>query len=328
MTKPIPRIVTGETLGQVDASQVPRFAGAPTFARLPRIDEVKSADIAVIGMPFDAGASFRSGARFGPSHIREASRLLRPYNQAQDAYPFELAQVVDAGDLNLNTYDILETLATIEAGITEILNFGAKPMTLGGDHTIALPILRALHKKFGPIAVIHFDAHLDTWDTYYGAPYTHGTPFRRAAEEGLLDLESCLHVGIRGPLYSKQDLTDDATFGFQIIRTEDFDDLGTEAIIAKMLRRVAGKPVYVSIDVDVMDPAFAPGTGTPEAGGLSSRELLRLVRALDATNLLGADIVEVSPPYDHAQITALAACHLAYDLITTMAKATAAAKKA
>ena len=311
MTKPIPRIVTGETLGQVDASQVPRFAGAPTFARLPRIDEVKSADIAVIGMPFDAGASFRSGARF-----------------AQDAYPFELAQVVDAGDLNLNTYDILETLATIEAGITEILNFGAKPMTLGGDHTIALPILRALHKKFGPIAVIHFDAHLDTWDTYYGAPYTHGTPFRRAAEEGLLDLESCLHVGIRGPLYSKQDLTDDATFGFQIIRTEDFDDLGTEAIIAKMLRRVAGKPVYVSIDVDVMDPAFAPGTGTPEAGGLSSRELLRLVRALDATNLLGADIVEVSPPYDHAQITALAACHLAYDLITTMAKATAAAKKA
>ena len=321
MTEPTPRIVTGEIVGQVDATVVPRFAGASTFARLPRIDEVSHADIAVIGVPFDAGTSFRPGARFGPSHIRESSKLLRPYNPAQDASPFELAQVVDAGDLGVNPFNIEEALATIEAGYDALTANATLPMTIGGDHTIILAILRSLYKKHGPIAVIHFDAHLDTWDTYFGAPYTHGTPFRRAAEEGLLDLESCMHIGIRGPLYSKQDLTDDASFGFQIVHTDDIDTMGAEAIIEKLVKRVAGKPTYVSIDVDVMDPAFAPGTGTPEAGGLSSRELLRLVRGLDRVKLIGADVVEVSPAYDHAQITGIAAANLVYDLITVMAKA-------
>jgi agmatinase len=274
----------------------------------------------VVGVPFDAGTSYRPGARFGPSHIRESSRLLRPYNPAQDAEPFALAQVVDAGDIAVNPFNIELAVDQVEAGMSELVSTGAKVLTLGGDHTIAYPILKSLHAKHGPITVIHFDAHLDTWDTYFGAPLTHGTPFRRASEEGIIDLGSCLHVGIRGPLYSTDDLSDDQQLGFAILNSTDADTLGIEGMIAAMLERVGDRPTYVSIDIDVLDPAFAPGTGTPEAGGLSSRELLRIVRALDATNLIGADIVEVSPAYDHAQITGIAAAHLAYELITVMAR--------
>jgi agmatinase len=320
LSKPVPRVNSGDIIGQVDASIVPRFAGLATFARLPRIDEVAKADIAVVGIPFDAGTSFRPGARFGPSHIRESSRLLRPYNPAQDASPFALAQVVDAGDIPVNPFSIDEAVAQIETGMDELLAGGTKAVTLGGDHTIAYPILKSLHKIHGPIAVIHFDAHLDTWDTYFGAPITHGTPFRRASEAGYLDLESCLHVGIRGPLYSKTDLSDDKALGFQILSSIDADEKGIPAMIQQMLARVGKAPVYVSIDIDVLDPAFAPGTGTPEMGGLNSRELLALIRALDSVNLVGADIVEVSPQYDHAQVTGLAAANLAYELITLMAR--------
>lgn len=320
MSKPVPRVNSGNNIGQVDASVVPRFAGLATFARLPRIDEVAKADIAVVGIPFDAGTSFRPGARFGPSHIRESSRLLRPYNPAQDASPFALAQVVDAGDIAVNPFSIDEAVSQIEAGMDELLADATKVVTLGGDHTIAYPILKSLHKVHGPIAVIHFDAHLDTWDTYFGAPVTHGTPFRRASEAGYLDLTSCLHVGIRGPLYSKNDLADDKELGFQILTAIDTDELGIATMIERMLARVGDAPVYVSIDIDVLDPAHAPGTGTPEIGGLSSRELLALVRALESVNLVGADIVEVSPQYDHAQLTGLAAANLAYELITLMAR--------
>lgn len=325
MSKATPRLKNGEILGQVDATVVPRFAGAPTFARLPRIDEVAKADIAVVGIPFDAGTSYRPGARFGPAHIREASRLLRPYNPAQDAEPFALAQVVDAGDIAVNPFNIEQALAQIEAGATELSSQGMKLVTLGGDHTIALPLLRSLHKIHGPISVIHFDAHLDTWDTYFGADFTHGTPFRRASEEGLLDREGCLHIGIRGPLYATSDLSDDADLGFKIIHTTQIDEIGVAGIIEQMLARVGDRPVYVSIDIDVLDPAFAPGTGTPEAGGFTSRELLRIIRALDQVNLIGADIVEVAPAYDHAQITGIAASHVAYELITTLARAKAKA---
>ena len=323
MSKATPRLKNGEILGQVDATVVPRFAGAPTFARLPRIDEVAKADIALVGIPFDAGTSYRPGARFGPAHIREASRLLRPYNPAQDAEPFALAQVVDAGDIAVNPFNIEQALAQIEAGATELSSQGMKLVTLGGDHTIALPLLRSLHKIHGPISVIHFDAHLDTWDTYFGADFTHGTPFRRASEEGLLDREGCLHIGIRGPLYATSDLSDDADLGFKIIHTTQIDEIGVAGIIEQMLARVGDRPVYVSIDIDVLDPAFAPGTGTPEAGGFTSRELLRIIRALDQVNLIGADIVEVAPAYDHAQITGIAASHVAYELITTLARAKA-----
>ncbi len=320
MTKQVPRTNSGNKIGQVDATVVPRFAGAATFARLPRIDEVTKADIAVVGIPFDAGTSYRPGARFGPAHIRESSRLLRPYNPAQDASPFALAQVVDAGDIAVNPFNIELAVQQIEDGVDELLDEGMKLVTLGGDHTIAYPILKSLHKKHGPITVIHFDAHLDTWDTYFGAPLTHGTPFRRASEEGFIDLESCLHVGIRGPLYADTDLSDDKKLGFEVVTSIDMDKLGVEGVIKRMLARVGDKPVYVSIDVDVLDPAFAPGTGTPEMGGLSSREMLALLRALETVNLVGADIVEVSPQYDSAQITGFAAAHMAYELITLMAR--------
>ena len=320
MTHEVPRITTGNKIGQVDATKVPRYAGLGTFARLPRLDEVSEADIAIVGVPFDAGVSYRSGARFGPNHIRESSRLLRPYNPAQDASPFALAQVVDAGDIAANPFDIAEAVEQIGAGMDELLAKKIKPVVLGGDHTIAYPIIKSLNKIYGPVTVIHFDAHLDTWDTYFGAPLTHGTPFRRASEDGLLDMSSCVHVGIRGPLYTDQDLTDDTALGFQVITAASLDTIGTAGVIEKIAKRVGNKPVYVSIDVDVMDPAFAPGTGTPEMGGLSSREMLTLIRSLDQLNLVGADIVEVSPQYDNAQITGIAAANLAYELITILAR--------
>ncbi|MFM7029687.1 MAG: agmatinase [Micrococcales bacterium] len=316
----VPRIKTGDRIGQVDATVVPRFAGLGTFARLPRLDEVESADIAVVGIPFDAGTSFRPGARFAPSHIRESSRLLRPYNPGQDASPFALAQVVDAGDIPVNPFSIDEAVQQIEAGLDGLLAQGLKLVTLGGDHTIAYPTLKSLHKVHGPITVIHFDAHLDTWDTYFGTPLTHGTPFRRASEDGLIDQTSSLHVGIRGPLYDKSDLEDDERLGFAIIKSDDLDSQGADTVIERMRKRVGDKPVYVSIDIDVLDPAFAPGTGTPEIGGLTSREMLKLIRSLDVLNLVGVDIVEVSPAYDHAQITGLAAANLAYELITLLAR--------
>ena len=320
MAKKVPRTNSGDNIGQVDATVVPRFSGLATFARLPRLDEVTRAEIAVVGIPFDAGASYRPGARFGPAHIRESSRLLRPYNPSQDASPFVLAQVVDAGDIAVNPFNIELAVKQIEEGVDELLEAGMRLVTLGGDHTIAYPILKALHKKHGPITVIHFDAHLDTWDTYFGAPLTHGTPFRRASEDGFIDLESCLHVGIRGPLYASTDLSDDKKLGFEVLTSIDMDKLGVEGVIKRMLSRVGSKPVYISIDVDVLDPAFAPGTGTPEMGGLSSREMLALLRSLETVKVIGADIVEVSPQYDNAQITGIAAAHMAYELITLMAR--------
>ncbi|MFP5290020.1 MAG: agmatinase [Actinomycetes bacterium] len=320
MEQRTPRVTENGNIGQVDATQVPRYGGAATFARLPRWDEVDRADVVVLGVPFDTGVSYRPGARFGPSHIRESSRLLRPYNPAQDAKPFAMQQVVDGGDIGVNPFDITEALATIEAEATRVLDSGAQLLTLGGDHTIALPLLRAMHAKHGPIAVVHFDAHLDTWDTYFGADYTHGTPFRRASEEGLLARDSCLHVGIRGPLYTADDLTEDGDLGFQIVHSTEMDALGAPGVIERMKARVGDRPVYVSIDIDVLDPAFAPGTGTPEAGGFTSRELLAVLRGFADVDLVGADIVEVAPAYDHAQITGIAAAHVAYELLTVMAR--------
>lgn len=309
-------------VGPPDATLSPRYVETGTFARLPRLQDVGSADVVVLGVPFDSGVSYRPGARFGPGHIRAASKLLRPYNPAQDATPFASRQVADHGDIGVNPFDIPQALETIESTVAELRSDGAAVLTLGGDHTIALPILRAIAKEEGPVAVLHFDAHLDTWDTYFGAPFTHGTPFRRASEEGLLDLERCQHVGIRGPLYSKQDLEDDATLGFQIVRADDYEADGTASIIERIRRRVSGGPVYVSIDIDALDPAHAPGTGTPEAGGLTSRELLNTLRGLVGQNLVGADIVEVAPAYDHAEITGIAAAHVGYELLSLLSPRT------
>lgn len=313
---------TASIRGPVDASRVPRFAGPPTFAMLPRLDEVGHADVAVVGIPFDAGVSYRPGARFGPAHIRQSSRLLRPYNPAQNIAPFDIQQVVDAGDIACNPFDITEAIASIECAAGELVDCGMRLLTLGGDHTIALPLLRVAARKHGPVAVLHFDAHLDTWDTYFGAPETHGTPFRRASEEGLIDKTASVHVGIRGPLYNASDLTDDQVLGFQIVHARDTDDIGWRGILERIRSRVRDRPLYISIDIDVLDPAFAPGTGTPEAGGLTSRELLAVLRGLADLQIVSADIVEVSPAYDHAEITGIAAAHVAYELLSAMAPRT------
>jgi agmatinase len=314
-----PRVNTGKIIGQVDATQMPRYGGIATFAHLPQINEVTDVDVAIVGVPFDTGVSYRPGARFGPNHVRESSRLLRPFNPAANVSPFATQQVVDAGDIAANPFDIEEAISSIHKSYDQLLERAKRIVTIGGDHTITLPILRSLKAKHAPISVVHFDAHLDTWDSYFGADYTHGTTFRRASEEGLLDPEGCMHIGIRGPLYAAKDLTDDKALGFQIFSSVEFQDLGVAAAIEKMKARVGKRPMYISIDIDVLDPAHAPGTGTPEAGGLTSRELLSLLRATAGMNVVGADIVEVAPAYDHAQITGIAASHAMYELISAFA---------
>lgn len=314
------RLSANGNLGPIDSARIPRYAGAATFARLPRLDQVDRADVAVVGVPFDSGVSYRPGARFGANHVREASRLLRPYNPALDLSPFELVQVADAGDMAVNPFNINEAIETIQQNALDLTAGGARLVTLGGDHTIALPLLRAAAERAGgPVAMLHFDAHLDTWDTYFGAEYTHGTPFRRAVEEGILDTEAISHVGTRGPLYGHKDLEDDRRFGFGIVTSADVFRQGADEVVAKLRDRIGNRPLYVSVDIDVLDPAHAPGTGTPEAGGVTSRELLEILRGLRGLNLIGADVVEVAPAYDHAELTGVAASHVAYDLVTLLA---------
>ena len=308
-----------EPVGPADATAVPRFAGLATFARLPTADQVDRWDIALVGVPFDGGTSYRPGARFGPAAVRQGSRLLRPYNPALDALPFVQAQVVDAGDIACTPFSAEEAVGQVEASADALLSGGGRLVAIGGDHTIALPLLRATARRHGPLALVHFDAHLDTWDTYFGQRFTHGTPFRRAWEEGLLLVDHSAHIGLRGPLYSGADLSDDTSMGFAQITSDGVATLGVAEVVRRVLARVGDAPVYVSVDIDVLDPAHAPGTGTPEAGGLTSRELLSLVRGLRPAAVVGADVVEVSPAYDHAEITAIAAAHVLYDLVTLMA---------
>lgn len=314
-----PDLENNGVLGQVDGLRVPRFAGFATFARLPRIDQVEDHAIAVVGIPFDSGVTYRPGARFGPSAIRQASRLLRPFNPAQDVSPFSAVQVVDAGDIACNPFNIETAIEQIESGLIPLTEGGKCIVCLGGDHTIALPVLRTLHAVHGPIALVHFDAHLDTWNTYYDAPYTHGTPFRRAWEENLLAEGHCGHVGIRGPLYDRQDLADDERMGFTVVHTREFMRTPIDEIIDRVRKRVGDLPVYLSVDIDVLDPAHAPATGTPEAGGLTSRELLEVLRGFSDANVVGGDVVELCPPYDHAEMSAVAASHVAYEMICLMA---------
>jgi agmatinase len=309
-------------VGPVDGTKVPRYAGAPTFARLPRVDEVSRHDVAVLGAPFDGGVSYRPGARFGPSALRQASRHLRPaFHPEQDVAPFRVLQAVDAGDVPCNPFDTDQALQQIDDAARDLLSDSQRLVTLGGDHTIALGALRAAARVHGPVALIHFDAHLDTWDSYFGADRTHGTVFRRAFEEGLLLADSSIHVGIRGPLYDRSDLDDDARFGFSVVRAGDLDDLGTAEVVGRMRERVGDAPVYLSVDIDVLDPAFAPGTGTPEMGGFTSRELLRMLRGLPGEQLVAADVVEVSPAYDTAEVTSLAGATVAYEVMALLAAA-------
>ena len=244
---------------------------------------------------------------------------MRPYNPAQDVHPFARSRSPTPVTSAVNPFDIEEAIATIDAAARRAARTAPTLLTLGGDHTIALPILRSLPAHHGPVAVLHFDAHLDTWDTYFGAPFTHGTPFRRASRGGSARPERCLHIGIRGPLYAATDLEDDAALGFQIVRSDDYELDGVAGAVDRMRRRLGDGPVYVSVDIDVLDPAHAPGTGTPEAGGLTSRELLNTLRGLVGLNVVGADIVEVAPAYDHAEITGIAAAHVAYELLSVLA---------
>ena len=304
--------------GPMDASRTPRFAGPPTFALLPRRDEVTRCDVAVVGVPFDSGTSYRPGARFGPAAIRQGSRLLRPWHPGLGVGPLVAQQVADAGDIACNPFDINESVDQIQAGAAELLDQAGRLLAIGGDHTIAFPLLRVVRQRFGPVALVHFDAHLDTWQTYFGAPVTHGTPFRRAAEEGLFLDSRSMHIGIRGPVYAATDLEEDAELGFRTVTAMEIERIGVEGTVSRIRERVGDAPLYISIDIDVLDPAHAPGTGTPEAGGLTSRELLGILRGLAGAPLVGADVVEVSPAYDHAEITAVAAAHVSYELLALM----------
>ena len=305
----------------VSGTIVPRFAGPSTFARLPELRDVSRCDIAILGIPFDAGTSYRPGARFGPQSIRQASRHLRTqYHPSYDTEPFVEQQVADAGDISCNPFNIEEAVGQIQMAATEMLGKVDSIISLGGDHTIALPLLRAVNHFHGPVALVHFDAHLDTWDTYFGAPYTHGTPFRRAAEEKLFLDHASMHVGIRGPLYSRDDLDNDEELGFKVVHCDEFQKEGLDHVASRIKERVGDNPMYLSIDIDVLDPAHAPGTGTPEIAGISSRELLGVLREFDGLNIISADVVEDSPTYDHAELTSLAAATIVYEIINLLAR--------
>ena len=305
----------------VSGTIVPRFAGPSTFARLPELRDVSRCDIAIIGIPFDAGTSYRPGARFGPQSIRQASRHLRTqYHPSYDTEPFVEQQVADAGDISCNPFNIEEAVGQIQMAATEMLGKVDSIISLGGDHTIALPLLRAVNHFHGPVALVHFDAHLDTWDTYFGAPYTPGTPFRRAAEERLFLDHASMHVGIRGPLYSREDLDNDEELGFKVVHCDEFQKEGLDYVVSRIKERVGDNPMYLSIDIDVLDPAHAPGTGTPEIAGISSRELLGVLREFAGLNIISADVVEVSPAYDHAELTSLAAATIVYEIINLLAR--------
>ena len=304
----------------ISGTVLPRFAGPSTFARLPELRDVPHCDVAIVGIPFDSGTSYRPGARFGPQAIRQASRHLRTqYHPAYDTEPFAEQQVADAGDISCNPYNIEKAVKEIQTSATELLGKAASIISLGGDHTIALPLLRAVNNYHGPVALVHFDAHLDTWDTYYGAPYTHGTPFRRAAEEKLFLEEASMHVGIRGPLYSKDDLKNDKELGFKVIHCDEFQNEGLDHVIKRIRDRVGDNPMYLSIDIDVLDPCHAPGTGTPEIAGMSSRELVGTLRGLAGLNIISADVVEVAPAYDHAELTSLSAATTVFEIINLLA---------
>ena len=306
----------GKIVEQIDFSATPRFASAPTFAGLPRLDQVSDYRVGVVGIPFDSSVTFRPGARFGPEAIRAGSRLIRPYHVELDSFPFAAHQVADLGNLPVTPFSIETAVAAMRRGLDEASERSQRLLLLGGDHTIAYPSLASLHRIHGPLAVVHFDAHLDTWGPYFGANVHHGAPFRLAFEEGLLDPEASIHVGIRGSVYGPGDNEQDDATGFQRVRASEFIGTGLDGIVEQIRARVGERPMYVSVDIDVLDPAFAPGTGTPEPGGLQTRELLHMLRGLASLDLVGADIVEVAPAYDHANVTAMAAAQVAYELLS------------
>jgi agmatinase len=309
-----PKKLAGARPAPVDALVYPRFSGVPTFMRLPQVLRAQELDIALVGIPFDNGATYRSGARFGPRNIRVQSAMIRPWNPVLHVDPFSKWRIGDFGDLSINPLSLDDTFTRITSQLNDVLQANARTLCVGGDHSILLPILRSIHKKFGPVALVQFDAHNDTWGGYFGSPHSHGTPVRRAVEEGLLMESSVLQVGLRGQVYSKDDFEFGRKHKFSVVTAEEFHRGGLKPI-EKILKSFRGKPVYLTLDIDVVDPAFAPGTGTPQVGGLSSFQILELVRSLSGQEIIGADLVEVSPPYDNGEITSLLAANLLFEIL-------------
>jgi agmatinase/guanidinopropionase len=292
------------------------FAGIPSFMRQPATRELAGADAAIVGVPFDGGTtSFRTGARFGPRKIREASLLMWGHNAALGVSPLDRLRVVDYGDVDVTPTSIRASLEAIADEVGAVVAAGPTVISLGGDHSIALPLLRAHARRYGPLAVIQFDAHNDTSDR----EYDHGTPFRRAIEEGLVDTAAFVQIGIRGPTDGPRDIENARDLGARVITIREALRLGPEAVAEAARAQVGGRPAYVSLDIDAVDPAFAPGTGTPEVGGFSSFQMLEMVRGLQGLNLVGFDLVEVCPPYDHGDITAILAANLAFEFLSLVA---------
>ena len=297
-----------------DALTYARFTGVPTFMRLPQINDPAELEVALVGVPFDGGTTYRPGARFGPRHIREQSAIIRPWNPVLEVNPFAKRRTADFGDLPVNPLSIEDTFRRIERTVQPLLDGEVRCVCVGGDHSISLPLLRAVGRKHGPVSLVQFDAHNDLWDEYFGSKYSHGTPFRRAFEEGLLEDGSVLQVGLRGQVYGQEDFDFAREHKVKMVTAEEFHREGI-AVVQKLLRTFRSQAVYVTLDIDVVDPAYAPGTGTPQVGGLTSMQILELVRALRGLRIVGCDLVEVSPPYDTGEITSLLAANLLFELL-------------
>jgi guanidinobutyrase len=299
-------------------NEMPRFAGIATFMRLPGRTHAADLDVAVIGVPFDIGTSNRPGARFGPRAIRAESVLLRPYNMATRAAPFDSLRIDDIGDVATNPYDLADSIERIEARYHELLADDVVPVTMGGDHTIALPILRAVARHHGPVGLVHVDAHTDINDTMFGERIAHGTPFRRAVEEGLLDPTRVVQIGVRGTGYEADDFDWSRRQGFRVVQIEECWHKSLVPLMGEVRAQLGSGPVYLSFDIDGLDPAFAPGTGTPEVGGLTVPQALEIIRGCAGLDLVGADLVEVAPIYDTSATTALTAANLLYEMLCVL----------
>jgi agmatinase len=312
--------VSGPPYRPLDAQAIPRFAGIRTYMRAPHVTELAGVDAVVYGIPFDTATSYRTGPRFGPEAIRSASALIRPYNPALGVNVVDTLSLVDYGDVPVSPGDTERTYAQVEEALAPIVDAGIFPAALGGDHSITLAELRALARRHGPLALVQLDSHGDTWEQYFGQRFFHGTTFKRAVEEGLLDPTASVQAGMRGSLYGADDIDVAKDMGFTVLTTDELRDLGAAAYGKLVLDTVGARAVFLSFDIDFLDPAFAPGTGTPEVGGFSTAEALAFVRALRGIKLAGCDVVEVSPPYDGAGMqTALAAANVLYDLLSLRA---------
>ena len=303
----------------LDAMEYPRFEGIRTFMRLPHITNLQDVDFLIAGVPFDTGGTFRVGARFGPSGIRENSLLLRPYNPAQDIEIFDYCSGIDFGDLPIVPGYLAESHKMIKNNADVIFQSQSTPVFIGGDHSISLPLLRAAKEQFGPLALVHFDAHSDLWHGYFNKKDTHGTPFRRAIEEKLIDPSLSCQIGLRGPLYDKNDSTMSEDEGLLAITGPELHQIGIDRAIKLVKERVGNGPAYLTFDIDFLDPAYAPGTGTPEAGGFTGYESIRFIRGLKNIDFIGFDLVEVMPGYDPTQMTCLLAANIIYEFISLIA---------